>query len=348
MARVKALMTQFFEALWYKPNPPFWAIILFKPLELLYCYLSTRKRTNTTPIKHPVPIIVVGNITVGGTGKTPLLIYLTQLLKEQGYKPAVISRGYAAKEKLKEPLLLSTSTSPQQAGDEPVLIYQRTQVPVCVFPKRNSAIQKILNTYPECNVILSDDGLQHYAMGRDIEIVVIDGKRLFGNEQCLPLGPLREKLERLETVDFKIINGASWSGILSSTNAFRMQTKGNVLYALHDSTITKPLIDFANQNVNVITGIGNPKRFISTLKQAGLNPQLKCFSDHYSFQSSDLVVDNSNPIIMTEKDAVKCRELKSTNTNLWYLPITVEVKSGFDELLLQRLQEVSTPCKNNY
>jgi tetraacyldisaccharide 4'-kinase len=344
MTKLQLVLTHWFENLWYRPVAPLWAKVLFKPLELLYCYLGTRKRLNASTIKYPVPIIIVGNITVGGTGKTPLLIYLVELLKSKGYKPAVVSRGYAAKEKITQPLLITSSTLPYQAGDEPVLIYQRTQVPVCVCPQRNLAVQTLLKHYPDCNVILSDDGLQHYSLSRDIEIVVIDAQRSLGNGHCLPLGALREKPERLNSVDFKIINGETAHPLIPSS--FKMMVEGITLYALNSLQLTRSLIDFKHQTVNVVTGIGNPERFLSTLQQAGLKTILKKFPDHYTFQEHDLLIDNNFPIIMTEKDAVKCRDFKIKN--VWYLPISARVESPFDELFLQRLQEVSTPCKSNY
>ncbi|WP_020559707.1 tetraacyldisaccharide 4'-kinase [Thiofilum flexile] len=339
MASIKLLTTQFFESIWYQPKAPFWAKLIFKPLELIYCYLSTHQRLHTIPTKHPIPIIVIGNLTVGGTGKTPLLIHLVQLLQKQGFQPAVISRGYAVTKPLVEPLIIKSTTLPIEAGDEPVLIYQRTQIPVCVFPKRNAAIKKLLEHYPSCNVILSDDGLQHTSMGRDIEIVVIDGERLLGNQHCLPLGPLRESVERLNQIDFKVVNGGS------SNLGFKMHIVGKTLYSLKDKSIC-PLADFAPKTVNVVTGIGNPERFLMTLRQAGLQPILKRFPDHHAFEANDFLLDNDYPILMTEKDAVKCHHLALSNA--WYLPITLAIDPVFEELLLQRLQEVSTQCKSNY
>lgn len=339
MVRLKLFITHFFESIWYQPQAPFWAKLLFKPLELLYCYLTKWKRLTTSPTKHPIPIIVVGNITVGGTGKTPLLIHLVQLLKDQGFRPAVISRGYAAAQPLTHPILINSSTLSTEAGDEPILIYRRTQVPVCVFPKRNLAIQQLLRDYPECNVILSDDGLQHYRLGRDIEIAVIDGERLLGNQCCLPLGPLREPISRLDTVDFKIINGEQ------ATLGFSMRIKGETLYALNDPRLQRPLADFMGQVVNVVTGIGNPERLLTTLHQAGLKPLLKRFPDHHAFEAQDFLLDNAHPILMTEKDAVKCGALALTNA--WYLPISVSLEAPFEDLFLQRLQEVSISCKSN-
>lgn len=339
MFKFKLLITHFFESIWYQPQAPFWAKMLFKPLELLYCYSTKLKRLTTTSTKHSIPVIVVGNITVGGTGKTPLLIHLVQLLQNQGYKPAVISRGYAATQPLRHPILINSTTLSTEAGDEPILIYQRTQIPVCVFPKRNLAIQQLLANYPECNVILSDDGLQHYSLGRDIEIAVIDGERLLGNQCCLPLGPLREPIQRLETVDFKIINGEQ------ASLGFSMRIEGGTLCALTEPSLQRPLVDFTGQVVNVVTGIGNPERFLITLRQAGLKPLLKRFPDHHAFEAQDFLLDNAYPILMTEKDAVKCGALALANA--WYLPISVSLEAPFEDLFLQRLQEVSIPCKSN-
>jgi tetraacyldisaccharide 4'-kinase len=281
-----------------------------------------------------VPVIVVGNITVGGTGKTPLLIYLAQLLKDEGFKPGIISRGYAGQAE-SWPQWVTTGSTAEQVGDEAVLIARQTDCPMAAGPLRADA-GRLLLAKSDCDVILSDDGLQHYALNRDIEIAVIDGERRFGNGYCLPAGPLREPIDRLQSVDFIVVNGEK-----SEDNEFSMQLTGNIAINLLTGQ-QKSLQEFSTSPCHALAGIGNPDRFFKLLVSAGLNCKTHSFPDHYKFQPSDIVFPNSKlgvlaPVLMTEKDAVKCMLFASDQH--WYVPVSAIPETGFSEQLLALLRD---------
>ncbi len=285
-----------------------------------------------------IPLIIVGNITVGGTGKTPLIIALVEFLKKAGHRPGIISRGYGGKSQT-YPLSVTDKTLPQEAGDEPVLLAYRTQCPVVVSPKRVEAI-KYLEKEFNCTIILSDDGLQHLAMKRDIEILVVDGERQFGNGFCLPAGPLRESIKRCETVDYIMTN---------STPLRHFRAGGNPEYSMHinpeafiqlKTKKSFPVDIFKNKSAHVITGIGNPQRFLDTLNalKITLTDESHIFKDHHAFIQEDLEFNKSekNPIIMTEKDAVKCQYLSASN-DMYYLQITANLDNSFKENFMKKL-----------
>lgn len=281
--------------------------------------------------KFPVPIIVVGNITLGGTGKTPVVIWLANLLRLHGYKPGIVSRGYGANCK-SFPAKLTSNADPNVYGDEPVLIANRTQCPVVIDPIRVNAVKYLLDQC-DCNVIISDDGLQHYALARDIEIAVIDGDRRLGNALCLPAGPLREPVKRLTTVDFILCNGHAANGEmllnLVGDMAINLQTGAE-----------QPLSAFKGQHNIAFAGIGNPQRFFNHLQRNGLEIEAQPFPDHYQYQQTDLQPFLNLPqvnILMTEKDAVKCQSY--ANKNCWYVPVTANLPQELEHSLLQRLKE---------
>ncbi|MDD5275280.1 MAG: tetraacyldisaccharide 4'-kinase [Methylovulum sp.] len=280
--------------------------------------------------KHrlPVPVIVVGNITVGGTGKTPLIICLAKLLKEAGYRPGIISRGYGG-QSASWPQSVDAGSDASQVGDEAVLMVKRTQCPVVVAPLRVAAAKQLLSE-TDCNVILSDDGLQHYALDRDIEIAVIDGERRFGNGYCLPAGPLREPINRLQSVDFIVVNGEK-----VEANELAMQLVGDMAVNIATGE-QKPLAEFAAVACHALAGIGNPERFFKLLAAAGLACTTHSFPDHYQFQQADIVFADSDPVLMTEKDAVKCTAFASQQH--WYLPVIAVPETGFAEQLLNLLK----------
>lgn len=320
------------EAIWYEKGR---GGFLLMPLTALFCFLSQRRRKQQEATQHtfPVPIIVIGNISVGGTGKTPLVIALTQHLQQQGYHPCIITRGYTGKAK-QWPLAVTSDTDVSLSGDEAKLMALRTQVPVIASPKRIDAIHYALKHYPDqCDCILSDDGLQHYKMHRDLEIAVIDGQRLFGNGHCLPAGPLREKPSRLAECDLIIVNGAP----INTTNipdAHSMQISSEKWIYLGkntDNNTTNGLLTSSPPltQVQVYTAIGNPQRFIDHLTQKGITiTQHHFFPDHHSFTIDDFAnTDKKIPIAMTEKDAVKCLQLGLTNA--WYLPINAQLDKTF-------------------
>ncbi|MDO9423754.1 MAG: tetraacyldisaccharide 4'-kinase [Methylobacter sp.] len=276
----------------------------------------------------PVPVIVIGNITVGGTGKTPLIIWLAGLLKNQGFKPGIISRGYGGQAEV-WPQWVDADSAAEQVGDEALLIAKQTGCPMAVSPIRVDAARLLLEK-SACNVILSDDGLQHYALNRDIEIAVIDGERRFGNSYCLPAGPLREPIERLQSVDFIVVNGEKYQD-----NEFSMQITGNTAVNLVTGE-QKALQDFIASGCHALAGIGNPDRFFKLLETAGLTCKTHSFPDHYKFQVGDISFPDSEPVLMTEKDAVKC--MAFAGEQHWYIPVTAVPETGFAERLLRLLR----------
>lgn len=332
MRAAKQHVSAWFESVWYESRPM--ARTILSPLSYLFCYLAKQRRAKLSLEQQPfsVPIIVVGNITVGGTGKTPLVIWLVEQLRAAGYRPGVVSRGFGGKQVGVKFVHVKKTAS--EVGDEPLLIAQRTAVPVVIGRDRNAAIVHLL-TRTNCNLVISDDGLQHYRMKRDLEIAVIDGARRFGNGYCLPAGPLREKPERLQDCDFVVTNGIAEQG------EYAMHIRGENLQSLVGEEQCA-LSLFQGQSVNAVTGIGNPARFFSHLKSAGLNLIEHVFPDHHAFTAEDLKFRDDLPILMTEKDAVKCRNFPAeTIKNAWYLPIAAELEVVFAERLVQRLKELT-------
>lgn len=245
-----------------------------------------------------VPLIVVGNITVGGSGKTPLVIWLTGYLRERGWRPGIVSRGYGGKAE-QWPQQVTVDSDPFLVGDEAVLIAQRTGSPVCVGPDRPRAVASLLQ-HSDCDLVISDDGMQHYALGRDLEIAVVDGERRFGNGWMLPAGPLREPVSRMRTVDLVVSNGDPRNG------EYAMQLQRPLLRSLNPEGTARDIAEFKGQRVRAIAGIGNPQRFFDMLKRHGLLVESHPFPDHHVFQASDFDFGDELPLLMTEKDAVKC------------------------------------------
>ena len=329
MANKTSILQRILENIWYKKGSGKYLLL---PLSALYCSINRLQRWLQTPKRNnlPCPVIVVGNITVGGTGKTPLTIYLVKLLQQQGYKPAIITRGYGGKAK-KWPLQVTADSNIKMVGDEALLMAIRTGVPVYAGPKRLETIDKCLRSH-YCDVVISDDGMQHYKLPRDIQIAVIDGERKLGNELCLPAGPLREKKERLKKCDLIVVNGEKHE----QTNWIEMKMSGLKLINIKTGK-TKQLKNFAKQNINAVTGIGNPQRFYHTLEQAGIKLQQYSFPDHYSFKPNDLKFDNDFPILMTEKDAVKCKLF--ADDNCWYLPVDAQLEKSFDTIFIKLFEK---------
>jgi tetraacyldisaccharide 4'-kinase len=303
---------------WYSQNPVAWLLL---PLAGLYCLLAALrfnlfKKGWLRSFKAGVPVIVVGNINVGGTGKTPLIIKLCEILQQQGLKPGIISRGYGSKSSI-YPLEIMRSTHARDAGDEPLLLAQRTQCPVIIGPDRQADIQLLLERHG-CNIILSDDGMQHYRMHRDVEIAVVDIARRFGNGFCLPAGPLREPVQRLRSVDMVIANGG-----LASQLSFTI--KPVQLISLAEVGKVSSLSQFSGQKVHAVAGIGHPQRFFNTLAEHGIEYIPHAFPDHHDFAINDLHFGDDLPVIMTEKDAVKCAGFYMPRH--WYLTIDIELSS---------------------
>ena len=282
------------------------------------------------------PIVVVGNLVVGGTGKTPIVIWLTKLLERNGYKPGIVSRGYGGSSP-KNPIIVNNETSVSISGDEPLIIFQNTQRPVCISSNRISAVNKLLKE-TDTNIIISDDGLQHYKMNRDLEIVVFDGNRGIGNGLCLPAGPLREPLERLEEADF-MVSSSKYTQLNTKHKNYLMNYQPIEWVRISDNKRFAADSWLLSKNVHAVAGIGNPAKFYKTLSNLGLNPIPHSFPDHYQFVEDDLEFGDSLPIIMTEKDAARCLELD--NKNIWYLSIeaTFEDKE-FEREVLNKIKTV--------
>ena len=386
---------------WYHKHP---LVMLLVPLSWLFCMVSMLRRKAYQAhllkvTRLPVPVIIVGNISVGGTGKTPLVVWLVDFLKQAGYKPAIISRGYGGGAQ-QWPQRVTPDSDAASVGDEAVLLARRCVCPMAVAPNRVAAAQMVLENNG-CDIIVCDDGLQHYALARDIEIAVIDGVRRFGNGYCLPAGPLREPPGRLGSVDFVVVNGEAvgtgevgeitsaargrkpkaacpavahvrpcdahgcasvtggrtpgetardtWaSAVQGCTSAargrkpevacpaqFSMRLHPGALRQVNgDNKICDPDV-FHGQVVHAVAGIGNPARFFRHLKKSGINIIEHAFPDHHPFAAQDLQFGDDASVIMTEKDAVKCRGF--ARENHWYMPVDAQLDSEFGERLLRLL-----------
>ena len=280
---------------------------LLLPLSIIFRLLVALRRllyrSGVMPSeKLSVPVIVVGNITVGGSGKTPLTLWLAQQMIEHGWHPGIISRGYGGTATTPQPVF--SHSDPAQVGDEPLMMAQRNVCPVWIGQNRVTAAHALMQAHPECNVILSDDGLQHYRLQRDVEIAVVDGVRRFGNGYLLPAGPLREPLSRLDSVQAVVVHGG-----VASTGQYRMQLLGNRFYNLQQPNIVAHAADFDGQTVHAIAGIGHPQRFFTLLQNMGLQVRAHPFPDHHCYTPAELAYPDADAILMTEKDAVKCARL---------------------------------------
>lgn len=277
-----------------------------------------------------VPVIVIGNISVGGTGKTPLTIWLAERLAEHSYRVAVIARGYGGSS-AEWPLRVTAASDPAIAGDEPCLLARRLRCPVAAGPDRVAAACSLVDDF-QLDVILSDDGLQHYRLARKAEIVVIDGSRGLGNGQCLPAGPLREPRSRLREADAVVING----GDFERSGAFRANMHPVRVVEL-DSGTQKSLEDFRDRRVHAVAAIGNPERFFDLLEAAGIEVDPKPLADHARIGDHDLLFDDADPVMITEKDAVKCSGLDTRN--VWCVVTELAFAPGDGDRLLRRLTE---------
>lgn len=315
------------EHLWYRKSYSF--TYLLYPFALIFRLLITVRsflyRINLLKKVHfTQPVIVIGNITVGGTGKTPFVIWLAEFLKKQGLKPGIVSRGVGSRNKHRKPRRVMPHDDPRDVGDEAVLITQRTLCPMVVAIDRVQAVKELL-AYTDCNVVIADDGLQHYRLARDIEIAIIDGERGFGNGFLLPAGPLREKPARLKRVDFVIEHGKYNEMYLQGSQAVSLLNS-----AFH------PLNSLAGKTWHAVTGIGNPKRFFSLLRKEGFSIIEHAFPDHHLYTCKDFDFGDQLPIMMTEKDAVKCKAF--ADSRFWYLPVDAIIDAGLQQRLWSRIQ----------
>lgn len=313
--------------------------VVLIPLSWVYQFLSKLRRAAyrlgvLKTYQLPVPVIIVGNITVGGTGKTPLVIWLALALRQAGYSPAIISRGYGGSAQHVHAVALNSD--PSQVGDEPILLAKHSGCPVFIGRDRIAVGQALLNTHPECNVILSDDGLQHYRLHRDLEIAVVDSMRGFGNGYSLPAGSLREATTRLVEVDAVVKNGDGVVDLPAHVaETFVMHLKAMQFYQLLQPDNQCRAHDLSHKKIHAIAGIGNPERFFQTLRGLGLFFESHVFADHHPFQAQDLQFAEADIILMTEKDAVKCEAF--ANENYWVLPVVAQLESTFLPHLLARL-----------
>ncbi len=305
--------------------------MLLLPLSGLFCLLVWLRRLAYRRgwLKSQalnVPVVIVGNISVGGTGKTPLIIWMAQRLVAMGHRPGIILRGYGGSVG-SQPTEVTPASSTAEVGDEAVMIRRRTQCPVYVGSRRVETGRRLL-AEQDCDLLLSDDGLQHYALQRDLEIVVIDGKRRFANGFCLPAGPLREPTGRLREVDLVIVNGDPRPGECG------MRVTAEQAVSLQDGE-TRALGEFAGQPLHAVAGIGHPERFFASLRDAGLQPVCHAYPDHHPYTEEDFRTISSQTVLMTEKDGVKCQQFAPPG--FWYVPATAypdEVfQQGFESII---------------
>lgn len=313
---------------WYGDRrPPAWTFLL----AALYGGLAALRRALYRAgilrrVRLPVPVVVVGNLTAGGTGKTPLTLALVEALHRRGWQPGVVSRGYGGTQR--EPALLDAQPDPATFGDEPCLI-RAAGTPVAVGRDRPAAAALLIEA--GCDVVIADDGLQHYRLARDVEICVVDGARRFGNGRLLPAGPLREPLSRLRRVDFRVANGAA------GPDEFPMRLVGGTAVALVGGE-ERPLASFAGTPVAAVAAIGHPDRFFESLRMQGLEVDGHAFPDHHAFKAADLAFAGARPLLMTDKDAIKC--VRFARPGWWRAPIRAELPGAFLDALDRRLQQV--------
>ncbi len=307
------------------------------PLSSLFWLLSALRRMAfrrgwLTSDRLPVPVIVVGNITVGGSGKTPLVLWLAQFLLQQGYQPGIVSRGYGGRAVEARPV--DPEGDPVSSGDEPVLLARKSACPVWIGRDRAAAGRALLAAHPACNVILCDDGLQHYRLQRDLEIAVVDGQRRFGNDRLLPAGPLREGLWRLHQVDAVVVNGGAL--VDGVTAQFQMRLNGALLSNLRSGE-QRPAAGLQGLKLHALAGIGHPQRFFEHLHGLGLDFVAHVFPDHHAYRPGELDWPDADALVMTEKDAVKCAAF--ADERYWVLPVEAEVDPAFGPEILKLLRK---------
>jgi tetraacyldisaccharide 4'-kinase len=292
--------------IWYGNSPLRYALW---PVSAVYRALARLRREAyqrgwRAAVEVPVPIIVVGNVSVGGTGKTPFVIWLADQLKQRGRKVGIVTRGYRGKGK-EWPAAVRPDSDPEEVGDEPVLLARRTRCPVVAGPDRVACVESLLEN-ERVDVVLSDDGLQHYRLARTFEIAVVDGARGMGNGLCIPAGPLREPPSRLQEVDAIVVNGAGWG----HAGVFRAAAVVTKVYRLKDRA-ERTLESFRGKPVHAVAGIGNPQRFFDLLLDADLDVEGHPLEDHAEITLDELTFDEPGDVLITEKDAVKCEHLKA-------------------------------------
>ncbi len=318
-AKTKQCSHQWVNSVWYGQNK---LANLLLPLSGIFAVSAQARqwKQKKSKINFSVPVIVVGNITVGGTGKTPMVTSLVSELRQQGYQPGIASRGYGGQ--ARQPTLVNQSHNAEQVGDEPLMIFNRTQAIVVVGQNRLDVISELINTH-QCDVIVCDDGMQDYRFEHDIEIIMVDGDRVFGNHKRLPAGPLREPVSRLQQANFVVATTKPVPAV--SKDCMKLQLNECVQLTNPDNKCS--LDEFKGQSVHAVAGIGNPDRFFNSLASLGLKVIKHPYPDHTRYKSADFSFSDQNPILMTEKDAVKCSQLSLDNA--WYVPVQAILPDDF-------------------
>jgi tetraacyldisaccharide 4'-kinase len=315
---------------WYRRGAVAW---LLWPASVLFGFAVLVRRffylIHFLKSEHPgIPVIVVGNITAGGSGKTPLAIWIAEFLKAKGWSPAIVSRGYGAKETA--PRAATIASSAEEVGDEPIVLSRRSGCPVWVGADRLAVIDALRAKHDEVDVLILDDGLQHYRVRRDVEIAVLDSRGV-GNGWLLPAGPLREPARRLGKVDAVVANGFEKPGW------YGMKLQGETFHRMTDANDRRPAAAFAGQKVHAVAGIGDPNRFFLHLVKLGLKPVPHPFPDHHPFEARELEFGPGAQVVMTEKDAVKLR--RAARPDWWVLPVSARLDPAFGDFLLGKLDE---------
>lgn len=323
---------------WFRLTP--WHVVLI-PLSIVFWLAVALRRSLyrmglLRAVRLAVPVIVVGNISVGGTGKTPLVLWLAGFLRQQGLHPGIISRGYGGG--AAGTLAVDAGCDPAMTGDEPLLLAKKSGCPVWVGRDRVAAGTSLLRAHPECDVLLSDDGLQHYRLGRDVEIVAVDGERKFGNGLFLPAGPLREGISRLRSVDAVVVNGGGTRLGMPLRNEFGMRLEGREFYNLRNPRLRAAPGDFLGKKLHAVAGIGNPQRFFEHLRGLGLTFEAHAFADHCAYRPQDLSYADADALLMTEKDAVKCAGF--ADERYWALAVDAVLTPGCGEMVVQKLRDI--------
>jgi tetraacyldisaccharide 4'-kinase len=339
-------MAAWFEREWQRLGG---GALIFSPLAVLFWLVVKIRRSLYRSRVLPswrarVPVIVVGNITVGGSGKTPVVLEILDILARRGWTPGVIARGYGrVPSRESDPRgvvrVYPDVATPEHFGDEPVLIARRSRVPVYVSPDRPAAARALLDAHPEVDVLVSDDGLQHYALARDVELAVVDGERRFGNGLLLPSGPLREPVARLREVDAVVVNGGA-SDMVPGPRQFAMQLGRERFIAVatnQDLSAQEFALAARGRSVVAIAGIGNPQRFFDHVARLGVAARAIAFADHHAYQAQELKLPGAEVIVMTEKDAVKCAAF--ADARMWYLRVDAILPPEFDDFLLTRIAQ---------
>ncbi len=323
--------------------------LVLTPLSLVFRSVAASRRRRFVAARDaaermPVPVVVIGNLTVGGSGKTPLVIALVEALRRDGYTPGVISRGYGGSATRARDAALAVVGHDHEAadrfGDEPVLIHRRTDAPVFVGKRRTGVARALLAAHPEVDVVLSDDGLQHYALARSFEIAVFDARGA-GHAKMLPAGPLREPLSRLAEIDAIVLNGATTAmpelpdGVVPVRPPFRMDLLPGDAYSVNNPAVTRTLDSFRGHRLTAAAGIGNPQRFFALLQGLGLSFRRMPLDDHHRYDENPFARRDSEAVLMTEKDAVKCGRFQEAR--MWAIPVFARIDPQLVEAILGRI-----------